>query len=178
MDDATRLAGCPRCGGTLPVDAPGGLCPACLLALAGPANDQTISTEATHAFGSPSGTEDATVLSAGSDASAGRPRVDLTPGQLFGPYRIEKLLGKGGMGEVYAAEHLEHGRRLALKVLTRRLDRDDRARFLREGQLAASLNHPRSVYIFGSEEIDGTPVITMELVPGGTLKAEPAGRMG
>ena len=44
------------------------------------------------------------------------------------------------------------------------------ARFLREGQLAASINHPNCVYIFGSEEIAGIPTITMELVPGGTLK--------
>ena len=57
------------------------------------------------------------------------------------------------------------------KILSRRLaDASDRARFLREGQLAASINHPHSVYIFGSEEIDGTPVITMELLAGGTLK--------
>ena len=46
----------------------------------------------------------------------------------------------------------------------------DRARFLREGQLAAALNHPNAVYVFGSEEVDGTPVIAMELVAGGTLK--------
>src|SRR4029453_14204356 len=45
-----------------------------------------------------------------------------------------------------------------------------RARFLREGQLAASLNHPHTVYILGSEEIAGTPAIVMELLPGGTLK--------
>jgi hypothetical protein len=75
------------------------------------------------------------------------------------------------MGEVYEAEHLEHGRRVALKVLNQRLAGDgDRARFLREGQLAASLNHPNAVYVFGSEEISGTPVIAMELVAGGTLK--------
>ena len=62
-------------------------------------------------------------------------------------------------------------RRVALKVLRSRLQtREDRARFLREGQLAASINHPHSVYIFGSEEIAGTPVIAMELLPGGTLK--------
>ena len=47
---------------------------------------------------------------------------------------------------------------------------EERARFLREGQLAASVSHPHTVYIFGSEEIDGTPVISMELLPGGTLK--------
>jgi uncharacterized RDD family membrane protein YckC len=102
-------------------------------------------------------------------ASSDLPR--LTPGQLFGPYRVVRLLGKGGMGEVYEAEHLDHGRRIALKVLNERLTgADDRARFLREGQLAAAVNHPNVVYIFGSEEIAGTPVIAMELVPGGTLK--------
>jgi uncharacterized RDD family membrane protein YckC len=93
------------------------------------------------------------------------------PGQLFGPYRIERLLGRGGMGDVYEAEHVEQGRRVALKVLNRRLSNgEDRARFLREGQLAASINHPNSVYIFGSEDIEGTPATTMELLPGGTLK--------
>jgi uncharacterized RDD family membrane protein YckC len=100
---------------------------------------------------------------------AGAPRFGV--GQALGPYRIERLLGRGGMGEVYEAEHLEHGRRVALKVLNQRLARaDDRARFLREGQLAASLNHPNAVYVFGSEDIGGTPVIAMELVAGGTLK--------
>jgi hypothetical protein len=97
--------------------------------------------------------------------------VRLAPGQDFGPYRIVRLLGHGGMGDAYEAEQLEHGRRVALKVLSQRLtDPQDRARFLREGQLAASINHPHTVYIFGSEEIAGTPVIAMELLAGGTLK--------
>ncbi len=75
------------------------------------------------------------------------------------------------MGDVYEAEHIEQGRRVALKVLNQHLSsREDRARFLREGQLAASINHPHTVYIFGSEEIDGIPTISMELLPGGTLK--------
>jgi uncharacterized RDD family membrane protein YckC len=95
----------------------------------------------------------------------------LAPGQQFGPYRIERLVGRGGMGEVYEAEHLEHGRRIALKVLSQRLnDPADRARFLREGQLAASVSHPHTVYIYSSEEIAGMPAIAMELLPGGTLK--------
>src|SRR5262249_16918444 len=69
------------------------------------------------------------------------------------------------------AEHVEHGRRVALKILTQRLSDDtDRARFLREGQLAAAVSHPHIVYIYGSEEIDGVPVIAMELLHGGTLK--------
>jgi hypothetical protein len=75
------------------------------------------------------------------------------------------------MGEVYEAEQLETGRRLALKVLRDTLRGDeDRARFLREGQLAASISHAHTVYIFGSEEVGGAPAITMELLPGGTLK--------
>ena len=95
----------------------------------------------------------------------------LADGQSWGPYRIGRLLGRGGMGEVYEAEHAESGRRIALKVLRSRLQNaDERARFLREGQLAASISHPHTVYIFGSEEIAGTPVISMELLPGGTLK--------
>ena len=95
----------------------------------------------------------------------------LAEGQSWGPYRIGRLLGRGGMGEVHEAEHVESGRRIALKVLRGRLqDADERARFLREGQLAASISHPHTVYIFGSEEIAGVPVISMELLPGGTLK--------
>jgi hypothetical protein len=75
------------------------------------------------------------------------------------------------MGEVYEAEQLETGRRLALKVLRATLRGDeDRARFLREGQLAASISHAHTVYIFGSEEVGGAPAITMELLSGGTLK--------
>ena len=75
------------------------------------------------------------------------------------------------MGEVYEAEQLETGRRLALKVLRDTLRGDeDRARFLREGQLAASISHAHTVYIFGSEEVGGAPAITMELLSGGTLK--------
>src|SRR5678809_874220 len=71
----------------------------------------------------------------------------------------------------YEAEHLPSGRRVALKILRHRLQtQNERARFLREGQLAASVSHPHTVYIFGSEEIEGMPVISMELLPGGTLK--------
>lgn len=120
-----------------------------------------------------SSTEDATILSSGTVSSswpAGEGQR-LTPGQEFGPYSIVKLLGHGGMGEVYEAVQIETGRRVALKLLRGMMvQHEDRARFLREGRLAASISHPHTVYIFGSEEIGGMPVISMQLLPGGTLK--------
>ncbi|MFI5232469.1 MAG: protein kinase [Gemmatimonadales bacterium] len=96
---------------------------------------------------------------------------ELEPGSSFGEYRITRLLGRGGMGAVYEAVHLTDGRVVALKLLSVELDKmDSRQRFLREGQTAAAINHPNAVYIYGTEEINGAPVISMELVPGGTLE--------
>jgi eukaryotic-like serine/threonine-protein kinase len=93
------------------------------------------------------------------------------PGQRFGPYLIVRPLGKGGMGQVYEAEEIESGRRVAMKILSRGLgDDEERERFLREGRLAASLSHQNTVYVFGTAEVQGFPVIAMELAPGGTLK--------
>ncbi|MEO6238885.1 MAG: protein kinase [Vicinamibacterales bacterium] len=95
----------------------------------------------------------------------------LTGGQRFGPYQIIRPLGKGGMGQVYEAEESDSGRRIAMKILSRGLgDDEERERFLREGRLAASLSHPNTVYVFGTTEVQGFPVIAMELAPGGTLK--------
>jgi uncharacterized RDD family membrane protein YckC len=95
----------------------------------------------------------------------------LSPGHHFGPYLIVRPLGKGGMGQVYEAEETESGRRVAMKILSRGLgDDEERERFLREGRLAASLSHPNTVYVFGTTEVQGFPVIAMELAPGGTLK--------
>jgi hypothetical protein len=92
-------------------------------------------------------------------------------GQRFGPYEIIRPIGKGGMGQVYEAEETDSGRRIALKLLSRGLgDEEERERFLSEGRLAASLSHPNCVYVFGTSEIQGFPVIAMELVPEGTLK--------
>ena len=143
---------CTQCGAELADDAVRGLCPRCLLQV-----------------GMGSKTDpDATVADAG---GAGRRRTLPDVGGRFGPYRILRLLGRGGMGVVYEAEEQETGRRIALKVLGRQFDSpSDRARFLREGRLAASINHPNSVYVYGTEEIDGTPTIAMELVSGGTLQ--------
>jgi uncharacterized RDD family membrane protein YckC len=101
--------------------------------------------------------------------SSSAPRF--SAGHTLGRYRIERLLGAGGMGEVYAADDVEHGRRVAVKVLKQRLPSPEvRDRFLQEGRLASAVNHPNIVYVFGSEVIDGHPVIAMELLEGGTLK--------
>jgi serine/threonine protein kinase len=160
--DVTLATGCPRCGRALAADAIDGLCAACLLA----AGTETL----TH------GSDDLeTVLSRSVPSVAGGPVLEA--GMRWGPYLIGRLLGRGGMGEVYEAEHTDTGRRVALKVLRSRLQNpEDRARFLREGQLAASVSHPHTVYIFGSEEIGGSPTISMELLPGGTLKDRVAER--
>src|SRR5262245_627447 len=158
MDDVMRPARCPRCGSPMPSDARDGLCPVCLLT----AGLETL-TGASHDDDAPT------------RVSTSRPSTNdgpqLVAGETWGSYRIGRLLGRGGMGEVYEAEHLDSGRRIALKVLRDRFAHpEERARFLREGQLAASVSHPHTVYIFGSEEIGGTPIISMELLAGGTLK--------
>jgi uncharacterized RDD family membrane protein YckC len=89
----------------------------------------------------------------------------LATGTVFGPYRIVTPLGRGGMGVVYAADEVESGRRVALKVLTAApQSMRERERFEREGRLAASLNHPHCVFVFAASEIDGHPVIAMEVM--------------
>ena len=92
-------------------------------------------------------------------------RAVLQPGSVLGPYRIVATLGRGGMSVVYEAEEIEDGRRVALKVLSPERRRDiDRERFHRESRLAASLDHPHCVYIFGAWEIEDELVIAMELM--------------
>jgi hypothetical protein len=104
--------------------------------------------------------------------SPGSPVHRLSPGQQFGPYHIERLLGQGGMGEVFEAEDEETGHRVALKILAGDADWSPtrRERFLQEGKLAASISNPHSLYVYGTDEIEGAPVIAMELALGGTLK--------
>lgn len=97
---------------------------------------------------------------------------ELRPGTHFGPYNLISLIGQGGFGQVWEAENLETGRRVALKVLLAVTTASPEfiERFKREGRLAASLNHPNCVYIFTAEEVKGYPVISMELMAGGTLQ--------
>ena len=86
-------------------------------------------------------------------------------------YRVVRLLGKGGMGEVYQAEDTKLGRRVALKLLPKHFAAvgDRRERFEREARTVALLNHPSIVTIHSVEEVDGLPFLTMELVEGRTL---------
>lgn len=151
---------CPNCGAKLGPGSPEALCPKCLIENA--AWSQTVMIPEDAAAGPPMRTPDAVPPAS---------QQVMTAGTEFGAYRILSLLGRGGMGAVYEAEQLETGRRVALKVLSHRLDSEAaRMRFIREGRLAASINHPNSVYVFGTEEIEGTPTIAMEIVPGGNLQ--------
>ncbi len=87
-------------------------------------------------------------------------------------YRIEALLGRGGMSVVYRAEDLRLKRKVALKLLAPELAEDERfrERFLRESELAASLDHPSIVPIYGAGEVDGQLYIAMRYVAGSDLK--------
>lgn len=78
-------------------------------------------------------------------------------GTRLGHYQILESLGKGGMGEVYAAEDTRLGRRVAIKVLSRELalDADRRERFEREARAVAALSHPNIVTIHSVEDADG-----------------------
>src|SRR6266702_3240199 len=97
--------------------------------------------------------------------------MPLSSGTRFGPYEITAPLGAGGMGEVYRARDSKLGRDVALKVLSPALagDADYMARFTREAQVLASLNHPNIAAIYGLEESSGVRALVMELVEGQTL---------
>ena len=92
-------------------------------------------------------------------------------GRRLGAYEVLSLLGAGGMGEVYRARDTKLNRDVALKILPDAFARDaDRlARFRREAQAVAALNHPHIVTIFSIEEHDAVPFMTMELIEGATL---------
>ncbi len=98
----------------------------------------------------------------------GRP---LTTPLVAGRYEIERPLGHGAMAVVDLARDVELGRHVALKRLAENLARDEdlRARFLREGRIAARLSHANVVKVFDVGEIDGIPYIAMEHVDGETL---------
>ena len=93
-------------------------------------------------------------------------------GEQFGNYRSLALLGEGGMGAVYLAEHPGIGRRVAVKVLHKNYTRDEHllARFLNEARAANAIRHPNIIEILDSGMLaDGTPFLVMELLEGESL---------
>src|SRR5438552_12048350 len=103
--------------------------------------------------------------------------MTLAAGTKLGPYEIVAPLGAGGMGEVYRARDSRLGREVALKVLPAAVANDAKrmARFQREAQTLASLNHPNIASIYGLEDSGGVRALVMELVEGPTLAERIAG---
>ena len=95
----------------------------------------------------------------------------LSVGYQFGGYVIKSLVGRGGMGVVYAAEHTTLQRRVALKVIAPEVAEDEafRVRFLREARLAASLRHPNIIDIYDAGQVDRELYIAMRFVEGASL---------
>ena len=95
----------------------------------------------------------------------------LTPGTRIGVYEITAQIGEGGMGQVYRATDTKLKRQVAIKILPPSLaaDADRLARFQREAEVLASLNHPNVAAIYGLEDSAGMTALVMELVEGDDL---------
>ncbi len=95
----------------------------------------------------------------------------LRPGDVLGGFRVDDVIGIGGMAIVYRAEQVSLGRQVALKVLSSKLTNDEvfRERFRREGMHAAALEHPNIVPVYDSDEQDGLMYLAMRLVEGTNL---------
>ena len=99
-------------------------------------------------------------------------KAAFSAGTVFAGYRVEDLVGRGGMGVVYRALDLSLGRQVALKLVAPELAEDGhfRARFLEESRVAASLDHPSIVPIYAAGEHEGQLYLAMRLVEGSDLK--------
>src|ERR1700716_2869882 len=86
---------------------------------------------------------------------------------IAGRYRLDEVLGRGGMSEVWRAEDLELGRHVAIKLLA---PDADTARFEREARAVASLAHPNITQLYDYGEAEGRPYMVLEYLPGGTLE--------
>ncbi len=147
---------CPKCGTTLPTDAPEGLCPACLMH-GGLDTDATIKMTPSQ---KPSATE---------PTPTPLPE-ELAP--LFPQLEIIELLGRGGMGTVYKARQPKLNRFVALKIISAEAGADPQfaERFQREAQALAKLNHPNIVSVFDFGESEGLFYFLMEFVDGANLR--------
>src|SRR5207253_10550026 len=89
----------------------------------------------------------------------------------LGPYEVDRLIGRGGMGEVYLARHRHLDRQVALKILPPDLAGNPgfRERFIRESRSAAALHHPNIVTVYDAGEIDGLLYIAMQFIDGPDL---------
>jgi Protein kinase domain len=98
--------------------------------------------------------------------------VVVGPGSTFGGYRVESLVGRGGMGVVYRATDVSLGRPVALKLIAPELAEDERfrSRFLKESRLAAALDHPHVVPIYEAGEHEGQLYVAIRYVEGIDLK--------
>src|SRR3954465_13447912 len=98
--------------------------------------------------------------------------MSLPTGTVIGGCRIERILGRGGMGEVYRAQQEAYGRPVALKVIIDPLaaEPDFRARFDREWRIAASIEHPNVVPVYAAGEQDGRLFLVMRYIDGADLR--------
>ena len=98
----------------------------------------------------------------------------LAPGSMLGPYQVDRLIGKGGMGEVYRARDTRLNRGVALKVLAASspADSEGLTRFTREAQTTALLNHPNIVAVYDVGSHAGVPFVVTELLDGETARVK------
>src|SRR4051794_6872618 len=96
----------------------------------------------------------------------------LAPGAVLAGYRIESVVGRGGMGVVYRARELELNRVVALKVIAPELleDAGVRERFLREARTAASIEHPNVIPVHAAGDRDGVAFLVMRFIEGDDLR--------
>jgi tRNA A-37 threonylcarbamoyl transferase component Bud32 len=149
---------CPKCGASIPTDAPGGLCPTCVLAEAATVPDP--------------------LSAGGSSADTDIPALARVRAA-FPQLEVLELIGRGGMGFVFKARQPQLDRLVALKLLPDKLARDPQftERFNREGRVLARLNHPNIVSVFDFGRTDHFYFLTMEFVDGVNLRqAMQAGR--
>jgi hypothetical protein len=173
---------CPRCSRSVADSALGETAAFCMYCgqRLRPATDETVlrpvmAAPLSQLLSPPPDRADDTATRTGHADSSAPDRVpNDAPPAVIGGYRLLRFLGGGGMGSVYEAIDPHNGRRVAVKLLSRRLSSSPQSveRFRQEGRLASQLSHPRCVFVYRADTDAGQPFIVMELMPGRTLKDE------